>query len=418
MKRWWVMAGAAGLFFTALAAWQVYDAIAVRNAAREAKRALDAGDYEAARRPLVRWRSARPRSADAQFQLARLAFALNEFELLFSTLDVAERLGYSRDEVSRLRAIGLARIGRHEEALPTLQRRFLASDRPDPELDEALARALIETFQFRAAVPVVERWTRDAPRLARAFSWKAEVARRLDAPAEEQVANYRQVLEREPDNSEALYHLGDLLLGVHEVEEARRILEQALTVTPDDPMVHLELGRCLAEQDDEPGSLRHLDRAVELAPRDSRVLTERARLELRAGRFEEALQRIDAAIAVDMSDPEPHYIRSTILTRLGRKDDAAVEQALTTRLRREKDELAALIEDLRQSPRDVEKQHDAARWLFEHGHPEEAQRWTDKIFQIQPQHSATHRLLADHFRKAGDIGRARYHEVQASLDSR
>ena len=41
------------------------------------------------------------------------------------------------------------------------------------------------------------------------------------------------------------------------------------------------------------------------------------------------------------------------------------------------------------------------RWLFDHGHPEEGLRWTEKILRESPQHPETNRLLADYYEKKG-----------------
>ena len=77
---------------------------------------------------------------------------------------------------------------------------------------------------------------------------------------------------------------------------------------------------------------------------------------------------------LDAGEPEVHYQRSLALTRLGRRGEARAEQDTSARLRSEREHIQKLLTEMLVAPGDLEHQFDTARWLFEHGHPEEGLR--------------------------------------------
>ena len=95
-------------------------------------------------------------------------------------------------------------------------------------------------------------------------------------------------------------------------------------------------------------------------------------------------------------DVKPHYRRSLVLTRLGGTALAKAEQDTSARLRDEREHIQKLLNEMLAAPGGLDHQYDAARWLFEHGRPEEGLRWTEKILRDQPRHTKTNRLLADY----------------------
>jgi tetratricopeptide (TPR) repeat protein len=385
---------------------------AVRKDAEQARRLIGEARYQEAQAPLQRWLAAEPRSAEALFLVAKGAIGLGMNEQGFAALDRAKALGHDADEVDRVRAIALAHLGQHEQAEPTL-RRLVGSRPPDPELDQALARCHLETFQLRAAADSIERWIRHAPDDPQAYLWKAQLDQRINAPPETLADDFRQVLRLDPDNAEAHLGLGELLARQNQFEAAQGHFAAALRQRPQDGAANLGMGRALAGLGRDGAAEEHLQRATELMPRDAQPWIELARLALRGGRLDEALGHLDRAVAIDPFEPEAHYQRSLALSRLGRADEARAETERTNQLRKEHEELADLLVTLYSRPADVELQFQAARWMFQHGRPEEARRWAEKILREQPGHPATHRLLADYFEAQGQTGLANFHRLNA-----
>jgi tetratricopeptide (TPR) repeat protein len=143
---------------------------------------------------------------------------------------------------------------------------------------------------------------------------------------------------------------------------------------------------------------------------------ERGKLEVGRGRLESGLTFFDQAMSIDAGEPEVHYQRSLVLTRLGRTALAKAEQDTCARLRDEREHIQRLLNEMLIAPGDLDHQYDAARWLFEHGHPEEGLRWTEKILRDQPRHTKTNRLLADYYEKKGSHGLANFYQLQAKSE--
>ncbi len=89
----------------------------------------------------------------------------------------------------------------------------------------------------------------------------------------------------------------------------------------------------------------------------------------------------------------------------------------STRLREERKHIQQLLDEMLASPGDLDHQYDAARWLFEHGHPEEGLRWTEKILRDQPRHAKTNHLLADYYKNQRNRGLANFYQLQAKLEA-
>ena len=311
----------------------------------------------------------------------------------------------------------LARLGRLAEAEPILRRLFLrcSGDRSrDPDLDQALAKCYIETFQLRAAEAVVRRWVADAPTDPQAHYWTADLKRRnTDVDPATLIAEYEHVLKLEDQHDQARIALAELYLKAHRNSDSEREYAIHLNRHPDDVEACLGMGQIAAEDGRTEEAIQFLDRAIKLAPRDYRPLVERARIESQRGRFAKSLEFFDKAVELDVVDPEVRYQRSLVLTKLGRIDDARKEQEVMVRLRKDKENLDHLLEGLRKSPKDTELQHQAARWFFDHGHPEEGLRWAEKILRENSRHVETNRLLADHYEKQGKHGLANFYRMQA-----
>ena len=261
---------------------------------------------------------------------------------------------------------------------------------------------------------MIKRWIEDAPNDARAYYWKGEIGRRkTDSEQAELIDDFEHALRLDPSHDKARLALAELYLKAHRQDDAAREYTTHLKIHPDDPEACLGLGQIAAERGQDEEAIRLLDRAMELAPRDHRSLIERGKLDFRRGKSTSALAFFDKAIEVDATEPEVHYQRSLVLARLGRTAEARAEQEASVRLRQDKNKLDQLLKDLHRSPNDLQLQFNAARWLFDHGHPEEGLRWTEKILRERPQHPETNRLLADYYEKQGNRGLANFYRVQA-----
>ena len=231
------------------------------------------------------------------------------------------------------------------------------------------------------------------------------------------IASYREALRRDPNLDQARYGLAGMLRTNHRNAEAAVEYAAYLARKPEDPLGYLGAGQNALEMGDEDQAIRWLDRALTLAPRNPVILAARAMVEIRDHRFATALDYLDRAVKADPFDHANRYQRMLVLTNLGRKAEAEAEREAVERLRKDQEEFGRIRNALIGAPQDAELRGEAARWLMTHGHEEEAIEWANMVLATQPSHPAMNRLLADYYRKKGQLGLANFHQAHAAPSS-
>ncbi len=380
---------------------------------RSALRAIQEGRLDEADGILSAWLTAAPRSVPAHLLNGRLAAAKGRLALAADELKQAQGLGAGMDDLKFLRALIAAKMGRPAEALSDLTRAFAEATRPDRQLDEALARASLETYDLKRAAVVLDRWSADFPSDPTPHLWLAEIHAREADGASLVLDDYREALRRDPNLGRARLGLAESLRAAHRNAEAASAYDTYLRMHPDDFQAHLGAGRNLAERGDDAAAERHLLRAVELNGRDAGARAELAGLLGRRGDWPVALQQLDRAIALDPFEVGIRHQRGLALARLGRPEEARAEQLVVNRLRDEHRQLAEFRKRLVASPHDRESQMGISRWMFAHGHDDEGARWAERILAERPTDPDASRLLADYHDRRGEAGLANRYRLHA-----
>ena len=381
-----------------------------RREAHAVTLALDEGRREDAAIALDRWLKASPESAEAHFLKARLAWLDGDLPVVQGELDQAEKLGHPQQARARLTGLLLTRGNRKTEAEPLLRQALEAAQGADREVAEALVRLYMEGFRLKDATAVLDRWMKAAPRDARPYILQAEIDWRTHEDDEVIISHYRAALERDASLNEARLGLAKHLHMSRRFPEAAVEYAAYLARQPQDSAGYLGAGQnALDMGDDNAAGLCWIGAAT---PHDSEVLAACGTLQVHRGQLEKAVVIFDQAIAADPTDHWNCYQRMLILSRLGRKAEANVERLRVERLKRDQDHFNDLRKALVRRPLDAKLRSEAASWLMEHGHEDEAVDWANLVLQGDPTHPAMNRLLADHFRKKGQPGLAKFYEAQ------
>jgi tetratricopeptide (TPR) repeat protein len=396
--------------FGAVVLWWSWDAF-VHRESRTADLALEQGRIDEAAAALERWLRSAPDSADAHYLKARIAWIQNDPSTVDRELTQAERLGYSWNQLARLRGLLLARGSQKSEAEAMLRWQFNHSSKPDSEVAEALARLYLGTYRLGDAAAVLDRWMREVPSDARPYLLQADIDLRNHASSDVMIGRYQAALARDSSLAQARLGLAGQLQSDRRYAEAATEYAAYLASKPKDPLGYLRAGQNALEMGDEQSARALLDKALALAPHDSEVLAAHATLELRGGRLEKALHFFEQSIKADPFDHWNHYQRMLILARQGRKAEAEEERQTVERLKREQAHFGEISDRLLRNPLDLQLRSEAAQWLMEHGHDEEAVDWANLVLQTNPSDPAMNRLLANHYRKKGQLGLANFYEA-------
>lgn len=391
--------------------------VAVRSAARAARRAVADRRFADADAALGAWLRARPRSAEARYLKARVSLALGRPQEAVTELATARVLGHPVAPLDRLDAIIRASAGRYAEAEPVLKRILDRSEAPDPEVAESLARVYLKTYRFPAAAAVIDRWIRAAPGDAKPYLWRTEVNRRLVKDSGAEIRDYRAALERDPGLDEARLGLARALRLAGRGEEAAPLYAAHVAQKPNDPAGHLGSGLVALDRGDDAAALPHLERALQIDPTNASALSARAAIAIRRGEDAAALAFLDQAVRIDPHDLEIRHRRGLCLTRLGRTREARADQEAAARLREDGRRLSQLQQALLANPEDPKLQVEVARWLIEHGHEEEGIHWARKLLGERPDDPAANRLMAEYHERGGNLGLANYFRLQAEAEA-
>ncbi|BAO43530.1 O-linked N-acetylglucosamine transferase, SPINDLY family protein [Thiolapillus brandeum] len=130
----------------------------------------------------------------------------------------------------------------------------------------------------------------------------------LNNQFEAAVSQYRKAaaLLHGPAKAEILVSLGNALNYLEQREEARKVLEEALSITPGHPWAHKQLGHILMVLKQLPESMDHLNKALEALPDDADIYTWLGKVLCDQGFVEDSVQHLKAALDIT---PDHIYLR-------------------------------------------------------------------------------------------------------------
>jgi tetratricopeptide (TPR) repeat protein len=244
-------------------------------------------------------------------------------------LALAEEPNYAKGHEELGRSLALQ--GRAEEAVEHL-RRALAID---PKLQSAqlsLVQALGDCGRADEAQALMDSFL------------GADPARRLIAQAaehhragrlEEAEGVYREILQRDPRNLEALRLLGSIAISAEHYGQAEKLLKRAVELAPDFLAAWIDLARAQLERLDLPAALASIERAEQLDPHSANVQVHLANVLARSGRHEDAIEAYRKATTLQPGATAGYLGLGNVLKTVGRQAEAIEAYRQATRLRPE-----------------------------------------------------------------------------------
>jgi tetratricopeptide (TPR) repeat protein len=146
---------------------------------------------------------------------------------------------------------------------------------------------------------------------------------------------YAQILDADPDSSQALHLLGLVHYQQGHLPEALRLMAAALRANPSSPDIHSNYGLALDAAKQHQEALDSFNKAIALKADHVQALSNRAVSLSALGRTAEALASWDAALAADPNHTEALHGRGNALYRLKRLDAALADYEHLLALRRD-----------------------------------------------------------------------------------
>jgi tetratricopeptide (TPR) repeat protein len=281
----------------------------------------------------------------------------------FSVLAQAPKRASAPDSASSTqRGLQLASRGHCHEALPILRKTIAHLTDKKGRYDTALAIAQCgmsvddEDAAVEGLVILRREFPRDPKVLYTATHFYSELASRaaqelaataptsaealeLDAEAresqgkwDEATAEYKQILEKYPNQPGIHYRLGRILLSQpatpQTAEEAKKEFEAELQVDPDSASTEFMLGDLARQAEQWDDAIKHFSRAAQLDAGFSEAFLGLGMCLNAAGKSADAVSPLEKYVKMEPDDPAGHYQLALAYARTGRKQDADRELAL------------------------------------------------------------------------------------------
>jgi len=140
------------------------------------------------------------------------------------------------------------------------------------------------------------------------------------------------ILDRRPDQSEALFILAVLEGRDGNTERQRELLERVVALDPNHADALSTLGRLSLEGGDLDGAERWFSRTLEADPRDFPATLGLGRIHLARKNYEQALSMLDRAVSIEPEFPFVYPDRARAKARLGRSGDAVADYSRAVEL--------------------------------------------------------------------------------------
>lgn len=211
--------------------------------------------------------------------------------------------------------------------------------------------------------------------------------------------SYRQILQRNPRQIDALHFLGVLLSQRDRHQEGAESIRRALAIDPRYADAWNNLGNALAGLDRWDEAAEAYRKAGELAPANASARCNQGVMLLRARRFEEAAAAFRDAIALESGLVEAHFNLGKALSALGQYDPA----------------IAAYQEVIRLHPTHAMAYRSRGILLYRLERGDEAIAMFRDWLALEPDNPVARHMLAAHSRQ--DVPeRAADHYVQELFD--
>ena len=136
---------------------------------------------------------------------------------------------------------------------------------------------------------------------------------------------YRQILDADPKNADALHYLGVIAHQSGNSKAAVGLIRQAIQEAPDDAPLYSNLGEAQRALGDLDGAIASYRQAVDIDPSFPMAHNNLGNILADAGRLEDAKVCYEQAVSLDTTDPQIRFNYANVLVELGRPEDAIDE---------------------------------------------------------------------------------------------
>ncbi len=229
---------------------------------------------------------------------------------------LASEPGYAKghEELGR----SLLQQGRADEAIASLER-ALELDAKLQSAQLCLIGALEDAGRGEEAGRRMQSFLREDP----FREWLAKAAElHRGGKLEDAESIYRQILQRDPKNLEAMRLLALIAMQCEHYGQAEQFLKRVVEIAPDYLVAWVDLSRAQLEKLDLEGARASIERAAALKPGSAQVQVHLGNVQARSGRHAEAIDTFRRAAGLSPDIPSPWIGLGNTLKTIGRQAEA------------------------------------------------------------------------------------------------
>ncbi len=137
-----------------------------------------------------------------------------------------------------------------------------------------------------------------------------------------QIELYKNVLEIEPDNVEALNNIGVSYNNAYKYNEAIAYFNKCIKLDPNYALPHANLAFSYNLLDDLENALKYANEAIKLDPKLDWSYSVKGNVLTKKGELDEAEKTFNLAIKLNKNSPETYYTRAYFYEEIGKYDES------------------------------------------------------------------------------------------------
>jgi tetratricopeptide (TPR) repeat protein len=338
-----------------------------------------------------------------------------DFGKVETSLKAAHQRGWKSEDLERQQLLALAQSGQFTEVGDRWSELLVDAGSDGPEICKSFVNYSLSRFQIAEASTVIDAWKRDFPDDPEAWFVEGRILVVLQRwPDAERVL--RQALQRDPVHQKSLKELTIPLMKQLKFPEAEAVAGQALKAEPESAEITASLAHCVLQQGRTDEASEILEAALKRHPSDLGLLAETGRLLLELGKLDQAVTYLNRVVELQPENTELRYALAQALRSLGKEQEAQQHFKLVDEGTRALLQLSRLTSQVVEDPSNVDLRFKVASITWKWKSRNDGEAWLRSVLEYDPKHTGAHKLLAEHYEGLGRKDKAELHRKLAQSE--
>ncbi|MCI0359913.1 MAG: tetratricopeptide repeat protein [Planctomycetaceae bacterium] len=377
-------------------------------------RALRSGDWQSAIAMLERTDQRGQNSAQWHYLAGRAYRRSGNAVLAEQHLARAAEYGWNGEEVRLQQLLLQAQGGQIKSLEGQLAERLQAGvdDTSAEEIYESMARGYLASYHIADALKCLKFWGDWQPNNPLPHLWRADLYQRIEK-REAAMEEYEQVLALRPRHAEASLKLAQLRLELSDLTSAAGLFQACLDQDSENAEALLGLAECRARQGlgDQSQALLYDALLLDLTPgKAAAALARLGQAALEERDDARAIYFLEKSVALDPREAKSHLTLASALATVGDDQEAQRHRNAARELTDQHTRLVSVTRRIATEPNNADLRCEAGLILMKQGLLPAGAAWLKSAVQIDPNHQAAHRGLAEFYTRIGQPDQARRHQ--------